>query len=510
MRRQYKTAKGGGGRDDMLNTYFFVEDASGADNTLQIKKRNSSTTTITFEYSYDQANWSEPIETSTTATAITIPANGRIYLRVVNGVFGGTYPNDIGASRVFNIGGNLFSLLYGQDFLEYTETETRFAFSHFFQGNTRIISAELLRLPPMTHVPAYCFEGLFQNSSIQKLPERFLDKVKSVEEGSFKSTFDSCKNLQKIPDGIFSQIENVASSGFANCFKNCSAITELPDGMFAILEYAGHCSTTFGNMLSGCSSLVTLSKGMFSKFKGFTGGSYQFTSFCDSASSLVYLPEGMFGQYTVAWQYEFMNAFSNCVSLKTLPNGMFSILETANASAFRFFCYNSKGLTQLPDGIFSRVYKYGSYSFAYCFQDTSLQAIPNNMFSNLYPSTTDSAFRFCFCRTLITEIPADLFSTVTSCDGYAFSSVFNRTPIEEGLDIRQMTSVLGNSFLQAYANCANIKVIYAPNISTWSEVVFDRWVQGVGSVGTFYKPKGLEIPVGESGIPEGWTVVEYE
>jgi hypothetical protein len=52
--------------------------------------------------------------------------------------------------------------------------------------------------------------------------------------------------------------------------------------------------------------------------------------------------------------------------------------------------------------------------------------------------------------------------------------------------------------------------VYAPNITTWDESVFRDWLLNASSSGTFYKPKGLEIPTGASGIPEGWNVVEYE
>ena len=60
-----------------------------------------------------------------------------------------------------------------------------------------------------------------------------------------------------------------------------------------------------------------------------------------------------------------------------------------------------------------------------------------------------------------------------------------------------------------YSNCSNLEEIIAPNISIWDTNKFTNWVKGVAANGTFYKPKGLEIPTGNNGIPTGWVVKEY-
>ena len=37
----------------------------------------------------------------------------------------------------------------------------------------------------------------------------------------------------------------------------------------------------------------------------------------------------------------------------------------------------------------------------------------------------------------------------------------------------------------------------------------NEWMSGVPSKGTFYKAPGVDYPRDQSGIPSGWTVVEY-
>ena len=37
------------------------------------------------------------------------------------------------------------------------------------------------------------------------------------------------------------------------------------------------------------------------------------------------------------------------------------------------------------------------------------------------------------------------------------------------------------------------------------------WLEGVANIGTFTKAKDMEsLPIGANGIPNGWTIVNYE
>ena len=96
--------------------YFYVEDASGADNTLSINGSNNAPTIEVFA-STDQENWTSIGTTSATAITTTIPANGKLYLKANADVWGGEYNyNNITASGNHNVGGNIMSLLYGDNY----------------------------------------------------------------------------------------------------------------------------------------------------------------------------------------------------------------------------------------------------------------------------------------------------------------------------------------------------------------------------------------------------------
>lgn len=90
------------------------------------------------------------------------------------------------------------------------------------------------------------------------------------------------------------------------------------------------------------------------------------------------------------------------------------------------------------------------------------------------------------------------------------------TNLKTGMDLskvkvikKPMYSWITNGFCNMYNNCSKLEEIIAPNISVWDTNKFTDWVKGVATKGTFYKPKGLEIPTGNNGIPTGWTVKEY-
>lgn len=140
--------------------YFYVEDASGSDNTLTIQKGDASTPTIEVFYSTDQTNWSSMGSTSTTAITATVPANGKLYLKAIADKWGGLGGNRINCSGQFKIGGCIMSLLYGDNFADkiFTNANT-YAFDGFFGYNGNIIGAEDLVLPNNTM--DYCYRIMF-------------------------------------------------------------------------------------------------------------------------------------------------------------------------------------------------------------------------------------------------------------------------------------------------------------------------------------------------------------
>lgn len=145
---------------------FYVEDISGADNIVQILKSGDNAPTLTIEKSLDGKNWEMMGITSTTIITANIPAGGKLYLRCNASTWGTNiygYYNKINIIGDCNIGGNIMSLLYGNNF---TGNETTFpkdkycVFYYLFYRNSHILNASDLLLPSTVLVTG-CYYSMF-------------------------------------------------------------------------------------------------------------------------------------------------------------------------------------------------------------------------------------------------------------------------------------------------------------------------------------------------------------
>lgn len=69
---------------------------------------------------------------------------------------------------------------------------------------------------------------------------------------------------------------------------------------------------------------------------------------------------------------------------------------------------------------------------------------------------------------------------------------------------------INNCYAYMFRGCMNLNTITCLSTNTSNLYnYFSSWVQGVSSTGTFYKASGVTWPTGISGIPSGWTVVDY-
>lgn len=67
---------------------------------------------------------------------------------------------------------------------------------------------------------------------------------------------------------------------------------------------------------------------------------------------------------------------------------------------------------------------------------------------------------------------------------------------------------VNNCYSFMFRDCRNLNTITCLATNT-SSMYYSNWVQGVSSTGTFYKASSVTWPTGVSGIPDGWTVVDY-
>lgn len=204
-------------------TPFYIEDISGSENTVQIKKDYAPAPTLSIQKSTDGTTWESMGETSTTAITATIPANGKLYLRcsTTTWIDIDANCNSINTTGNCKVGGNIMSLLYGSNF---TGNETTFPSGDsslycLFYNNTHLVNASDLLLPATT-LAYWCYNCMFSG----------------------------CTALTSAPA---LPATTLAESCYGGMFYNCTALTTAP-----ALPATTLTKSCYGSMFNGCSSLT--------------------------------------------------------------------------------------------------------------------------------------------------------------------------------------------------------------------------------------------------------------
>ena len=219
--------------------YFYVEDISGSANTLSIVKENSDggdAPTVEIFYSTDGNNWESMGSTDTTAITATIPANGKLYLKSTNN--GLTDGNDtaftmISASGSHNIGGNIMSLIAGDNF-ENAQPDLQSYFKRLFKNDTALVDASALVLP--TTATTACYAETF--SGCTSLTTTPVLQVAALSGYCYYRMFEYCTNL----NSVTTYAQDISAE---NCINNWL------DGVSSTGDFYNLGGATFASGVSG-------------------------------------------------------------------------------------------------------------------------------------------------------------------------------------------------------------------------------------------------------------------
>ena len=145
--------------------YFYIEDLSGADNTIILRKSYTGAPTVTLEYSKDETNWSVWGQTANDDNlTLSLQANSKIYFRGTNNVFANSDQyNYFRCTGKFGVGGDVTTLiepsgnvldLSGRDYVFYG------LFFVMWGSQRYLVSASDLLLPSTTLSNA-CYNRMF-------------------------------------------------------------------------------------------------------------------------------------------------------------------------------------------------------------------------------------------------------------------------------------------------------------------------------------------------------------
>ena len=280
---------------------FYVENISNADETLKISKGIfTSAPTLTIECSTDKENW-EPLGVTSTEIRRTITPGNKLYLKcnTNNWCEGDSYNSIIGTSK---IGGNIMSLLYGDQFADKTSfpSGSTYNFKCLFSNNTNLVDASELLLPATT-LASECYDHMF--NSCYSLTAAPALPATTLATRCYNSMFRYCTSLTAAPA---LPATTLAYWCYSNMFNECNALTSAPSLPATTLT-----TSCYDSMFYGCRSLTqapalpatTLADGCYKSM----------FQYCTSLTAAPALPA------TTLTSACYNNMFSYCFSLTTAP-----------------------------------------------------------------------------------------------------------------------------------------------------------------------------------------------
>lgn len=258
----------------MQSTYFFVENPNDADLTMQFKRNhnyNDQTDTnpahnpkFNVYKSTNLTAWNRITDNiSATGNTFTVPANSRVYIKAVTEGYAGydsdcqrdiwTVLNSVwdGGStpRYFNVGGNIMSLLFGDNFRTATWYNNTNAFINFFYHSLVVDAGNLYMADANNSTYFGVFEKMFQAATSLVTPPQL--PATTLGEYCYNKMFMHCTSLTTLPSNLL-PATTLVTNCYANMFNDCTYLTTAP--ALPATTLADYC---YENMFYGCQRLTT-------------------------------------------------------------------------------------------------------------------------------------------------------------------------------------------------------------------------------------------------------------
>ena len=225
------------------NAMLVTEDESGI--PLYFEAIQDSTFSLTkndCQYSLDNgATWTTLAAGTSTPT---VSAGNKIMFKATNpSASSGSGIGTFSCTGKCNVGGNIMSLLYGDDFVGKNEINKEFQFDGLFR-NMKIVDASKLILPATTLANG-CYSAMFMLcNSLIKAPEL---PATTLANSCYMGMFEACSSLTTAPE---LPATTLANGCYHNMFKWCESLISAPK--LPATTLADNC---YFGMFGGCTRL---------------------------------------------------------------------------------------------------------------------------------------------------------------------------------------------------------------------------------------------------------------
>ena len=303
----------------------------------------ASSTSIakTIDYKLNDGEWtSVTSNTSTSAPTITVNPGDKVQFRGNNAQYTTNsfmYNSFSGSTALFELEGNIMSLIYGDDFKNKLTISSTYAFAGLFKNCTKLVSAENLVLPATT-LAKYCYTMMFEGcTSLTTAPAL---PATTLASNCYNNMFSGTNVLPDCSNIDFASSTVVASGGLIGLFAGTKVTDNdlerlLPknDNGRYYLPATTLANSCYLNMFYKCTSLTTAPE-----LPATTLATYCYQSMFQGCISLTTAPTL---PATTLATYCYQSMFQGCTSLTTAP--------ALPANRLADYCYYSmfKGCTSL-------------------------------------------------------------------------------------------------------------------------------------------------------------------
>lgn len=238
---------------DRATQYFYIENLTSDNDTLTIRKDHADADDIEVFKSTDGTTWTSMGNTTVNGITATIPANSKLYLKADTTKWGynsAVHRNYINVTGAHAFGGNIMSLLWGDDFQEYNTFPNGSTnnFGHIFSGDSDLWYFNNLVLPPTTLTQG-CYWGMFKDCvNLHDTLGSKISHVTAFGDGSCQIMFNGCTSLVS-PMAINSSA-TLANACCQGMYGGCTGLTH-----YGILQATTLADNCYRGMFAGCTSI---------------------------------------------------------------------------------------------------------------------------------------------------------------------------------------------------------------------------------------------------------------
>ena len=211
---------------------------------------NSSSYTRTIEWSVDKITWTSITSATSSNTITTLNTGEKLYLRGTNTTYCSSGTNYTAIRSVdnkqFNVSGNILSLIYGDNFMNYTAFSSGERHVSQLFRNSNVVNASNLILPKTS---TRSFQSLFMNCSDLIYPPTVTD-TNIAAYAAINAMFYGCTALVDASN-VMPNVTTLSSECCGQMFYGCTSMVKGPTQINANIPQ-GACN----QMFKGCTSLI--------------------------------------------------------------------------------------------------------------------------------------------------------------------------------------------------------------------------------------------------------------